>query len=118
MSAGQNPPNRPCSGSTSLSMNTVRIVVSPSTMNAKGFAATVYRTSNGGSTWERGGTSHADSPKHAEQDARRWCLKPGEDEQATVLTTINPSILEDARQIGGLLDASLPAPIGTMRLAA
>ena len=118
MTAGKTPLNRPCSGARSLSMNTVRIVISPSTMNPKGFAATVYRTGNDGCTWQRGGTSHADSHKHAEQDARRWLLHNGEDEQATVLTTINPSILEDARQIGALLDASLPVPVGTERIAA
>lgn len=119
MSTGSNPLESAVLRSNIERMNTVRIVVSPSTLNAKGFAASVWRTSNGGSTWERGGTSHADSPRSAEGNARRWLLKPDEDEQATVLTTVNARILQDPRLIGDLLNASLPNPIGsTMRLAA
>jgi len=93
-----------------MNVNAVRIVTSPDPLNGTGFAATVWRTSNG-STWERGGSSHASSASHAESDARRWLLNDGEDEHAMVLPVLNIRVLEDARALGALLDASL-TPIG------
>jgi len=107
-------------GSRSIiaAMNTVRIVTSPDPLNGTGYAATVWRTSNG-CTWERGGSSHANTASHAEQDARRWLLNAGdEDEHVMVLPVLNVRVFEDARALGALLDASL-APIGIPeRLAA
>ena len=61
---------------------TTRIITCPSPLNPKGYAASVWRTTNGW-VWEHGGTSHAGTPELAERDSRRWLLK--EDENATVL---------------------------------
>lgn len=112
MSTGRKPRQSAALGRNIERMNTVRIVVTPDPINANGFAASVWRTHNDGCTWQRGGTAHANTASHAEQDARRWILADGEDERVTVLTAISARMLDDQRVLGDLLNASLPNPIG------
>jgi hypothetical protein len=95
---------------------TVRIVTYPDPVNGTGFCAAVLRTTASG--WARGGTTHANDAKRAEQDARRWLLHGDEDDRVLVLPVHNTLTVLNRKALARMLDATLEPGLGTGMIAA